>query len=101
MTAQRIKEISIRKILGASTASIVFLLSKDFTKLVLIAVIIAMPVGWYATKIGLMNFAYRINHTYDVFVLALVIALLVAFLTVSFHTFKVAMMNPAETLKAE
>jgi len=101
MTAQRVKEISIRKILGASTASIVFLLSKDFTQLVLIAVIIAIPVGWYATNLGLVNFAYRIEHSYDVFILSLIIALLVAFLTVSFHTFKLAMRNPAETLKME
>jgi len=101
MTAQRVKEISVRKILGASTANIIFLLSKDFTQLVLIAVIIAIPVGWYAINIGLMNFAYRIDHAYDVFALSLIIALLVAFLTVSFHTLKVALMNPAETLKTE
>ncbi len=101
MTAQRVKEIGIRKTLGASTTNIVFLLSKDFTKLVLIAVIIAIPVGWYATNIGLANFAYRIDNSYDVFALSLIIALLVAFLTVSFHTLKVAMMNPAETLKTE
>jgi len=101
MTAQRVKEIGIRKTLGASTTSIVFLLSKDFTKLVLIAVIIAIPLGWYATNIGLMNFAYRIDNSYDVFALSLIIALLVAFLTVSFHTLKVAIMNPAETLKTE
>ena len=101
MTAQRVKEIGIRKTLGASTANIVFLLSKDFTKLVLIAVIIAIPVGWYATNIGLMNFAYRIDNTYDVFVLSLILALLVAFLTVSFHTLKVALKNPAKTLKVE
>ena len=101
MTAQRIKEIGIRKTLGASTANIVFLLSKEFTQLVLLAVIIAIPVGWYATNIGLINFAYRIDSKVDIFALSLVLTLLVAFLTVSFHTFKVALMNPAETLKSE
>lgn len=101
MTAQRVKEIGIRKTLGASTFDIVLLLSKEFTQLVLIAVIVAIPVGWYATNIGLMNFAYRIDNSYDIFVLSLILALLVAFLTVSFHTLKVAMMNPAETLKTE
>ena len=101
MTAQRIKEIGIRKTLGASTSNIVFLLSKEFTFLVLIAVILAIPIGWYAINIGLANFAYRIDSTVDIFILSLLLALLVAFLTVSFHTFKVALMNPADTLKSE
>ena len=101
MTARRIKEIGIRKTLGASTSSIVYLLSKDFAKLVFIAVLLAIPLGWLAINIGLENFAYRIDSTLDVFILSLILALFVAFITVSFHTLKVATMNPAETLKTE
>ena len=101
MTARRIKEIGIRKTLGASVSNIVFLLSKDFIKLVIISTIIAIPIGWYAINLGLMNFAYRIDNTVDIFVLSIILALLIAFLTVSFHTLKVAMTNPAETLKTE
>ena len=73
---QRIKEIGVRKVLGASTGSIVGLLSKDFLKLVAIAAIIAFPVAWYAMHSWLQDFAYRINMPWWIFILAAIIAAL-------------------------
>ncbi|MEL7119277.1 MAG: ABC transporter permease [Bacteroidota bacterium] len=100
-TAQRIKEIGVRKTLGASLMNIVFLLSKDFTRLVLIAVVIAIPISYFITEKGLENFAYRINIRPEIYLFALLIALSIAFLTVSFHTLKAAMSNPVKSLRTE
>ena len=100
-TTQRIKEIGVRKTLGASLMNIVLLLSKDFTKLVLIAVVIAIPISYFITERGLENFAYRINLRPEIYLFALLIALSIAFLTVSFHTLKAAMSNPVKSLRTE
>lgn len=98
---QRIKEIGIRKVLGASVPGIVALLSKDFLKLVAIAVLIASPIAWYVMNKWLQDFAYRVNISWWVFVLATVIAMLIALITVSFQAIKAAISNPIKSLRAE
>ncbi len=98
---QRVKEIGIRKVLGASIPNIVRLLSKDFLKLVFIAFVIAIPVGWYATNQWLQDFAYRIDIKWWVFLLAGIIAAVIAFLTISFQTIKAAIANPIKNLRTE
>ncbi|MGH7599074.1 MAG: ABC transporter permease [bacterium] len=98
---RRTKEIGIRKVLGASVASIVSLLSSDFIKLVLLANLIAWPVGWYAMHKWLQGFAYRANLDGWTFVLASAGALGIALLTVSFQAIKAAVANPVESLRYE
>ncbi|MFD1145181.1 ABC transporter permease [Larkinella insperata] len=100
-TAQRTKEIGVRKVLGASVPNIVLLLSKDFLKLVLIAVILAAPVAWWAMDTWLQDFAYRINVEWWILVLAGVLAVTIAFLTVSFQSIKAALTNPVKSLRTE
>ncbi len=99
--SQRIKEIGIRKVLGASVAGIVVLLSKDFLKLVLIALCIATPIAWYAMSKWLEDFAYRIELTGGVFIVAGITALVLALLTVSFQAIKAAVANPVKSLRTE
>jgi putative ABC transport system permease protein len=101
-TAQkRIKEIGVRKVLGASVSSITLMLSEDFLKLVIIAILIAFPVCWYAMHQWLQGFAYHISLSWWVFLLAGGIALLIAFAAVCFQSVKAALANPAESLKNE
>ncbi len=101
MTQQRTKEIGIRKVLGASVSGIVVLLSKEFTKWVLLANILAWPIAWIAMNSWLQNFAYRIDVGWMTFLLAGLSALLVAFLTVSFQAIKAAVANPINSLRHE
>lgn len=98
---QRVKEIGIRKVLGASSGSITGMLSAQFLKLVGISVLIAIPVTWYAMHRWLQEFAYRIEIQWWVFVLAGALALTVAFITVSFQTIKAALTNPVKSLRSE
>jgi putative ABC transport system permease protein len=98
---QRTKEIGIRKVLGASVGSIVGLLSKDFIKLVIIALFIAAPIGWYFTNKWLEDFAYRINVSWLVFAIADVFAIGIAFATISVHALKAALTNPVKNLRTE
>jgi putative ABC transport system permease protein len=98
---QRIKEIGVRKTLGASVSSIVTLLSKDFLKLVAIAVLIASPLAWLAMNKWLDSFAYRIHINWSVFVITTVLALLIALITISFQAIKAALANPVESLRSE
>ncbi|NIR49132.1 FtsX-like permease family protein [candidate division KSB1 bacterium] len=98
---QRTKEIGIRKVLGASVAGIVGLLSKDFVKMVLIANVIAWPIAWYAMHRWLQNFAYRIDIDWFVFALAGGLALIIALATVSSQAIKAALINPVESLRYE
>ena len=101
-TAQvKFKEIGIRKVLGASVSGIVKLISKDFLKLVIIAIIIAIPVAWWAMNKWLDGFAYRVNISWWVFAMAGVLALLIALITVSFQAIKAAMANPVKSLRTE
>jgi putative ABC transport system permease protein len=98
---QRVKEIGIRKVLGASVTSVVTLLSKDFLKLVAVSFLIASPIAWYAVNQWLQDFAYRIDVRWWVFPLAGVIAILIALLTVSFQAIKAAIANPVKSLRTE
>jgi putative ABC transport system permease protein len=97
----RTKEIGVRKVLGASVSSIVALLSKDFLKLVLIAIVIASPIAWWAMNRWLQDFAYRIKIEWWVFALAGLLAVGIALLTVSFQSVKAALMNPVKSLRSE
>lgn len=101
MTQQRTKEIGIRKVLGASATNIVTLLSKDFLKLVGIALFIAIPVAWYWMNGWLNGFAYSIRPSWWMFALAGGIAILIAFLTVSYQSVRAAFANPIKALKDE
>jgi len=100
-TSQRIKEIGVRKVLGASVSSIVLLLSKDFIRLVLIANIIAFPLAWYVMQNWLKDFAYRINISWWFFAAAVVLAVFIALLTIIFQAIKAAIANPVKSLRTE
>ena len=98
---RRTREIGIRKVLGASVSSVVRLLSKEFLVLVIIAALIAFPLGWWAMNKWLEDFAYRIHIAWWVFPVAGIAALLIALLTVSFQAIKVALANPVKSLRTE
>jgi len=98
---RRKKEVGIRKVLGASTESVVMLLSKDFLILVVISLVIASPVAWIFMHQWLQNFAYRVHIDSWVFVVAATISLSIAFITVSFQAIKAAIANPVKSLRTE
>ncbi|MES2849626.1 MAG: ABC transporter permease [Bacteroidota bacterium] len=98
---QRTKEIGIRKVLGASVTQVSTMLSKEFIKLVFIASIIAFPLSWWAMNKWLQDFAYRVNISWTVFLLAGIAALSIALFTVSFQAIKAALANPVKSLRTE
>jgi ABC-type antimicrobial peptide transport system permease subunit len=98
---KRVKEIGVRKVLGASVPDIVSLLTKDFVILVLISVVIAAPLAWLGIHKWLQDFAYRIHIGWAAFIIAAVIAILIALITVSFQAIKAAIANPAKSLRTE
>jgi putative ABC transport system permease protein len=99
--SQRIKEIGIRKVLGADVTTIVTLLSKDFLKLVGVAAILAFPVAWYFMNNWLQDFAYRITMPWWVFIVSGIGAALIALFTISFQAIKAAIANPVNSLRTE
>lgn len=99
--AQRTKEIGIRKVLGASVPNILGLFTREFIKLVVLANLIAVPIAWYVMQQWLLNFAYRVNMQVGVFLLAGMLALLITVLTVSTQAIRVALTNPANSLRYE
>jgi putative ABC transport system permease protein len=98
---QRTKEVGIRKVLGASISSVMVMLTKDFTKWVVLANVIAWPIAWYAVNKWLQNFAYRIDITIWPFVLAGTSALAIAMFTVSWQAIRAATANPVKSLRYE
>jgi len=98
---RRRREVGIRKVLGASTENVVLLLSKDFITLVVISLIIASPVAWYFMNKWLQDFAYRISISWWMFVIAAIVAIGIAFITVSFQAIKAAIANPVKSLRTE
>ncbi|MEA5256972.1 FtsX-like permease family protein [Arcicella aquatica] len=100
-TQQRTKEIGIRKVLGASVSQIVKLLSKDFLKLVILGIVIASPIAYWAMNKWLQDFAYRVDISWWIFALAAIASIIIALISVSYQSIKAALMNPVKSLRAE
>jgi putative ABC transport system permease protein len=98
---QKIKEIGIRKVLGASVKSIVISLSRDFIRLTMIAIIIALPVAWWATAKWLQDFSYRTDINWTIYVAAAFLTILLSVVTVCFQAIKAAIANPVKALRTE
>ena len=101
MAENRIKEIGVRKVLGASISGITALLSKDFLKLVMISFVIASPVAWWMMHTWLQNYPYRVAIEWQVFVFAGVISFLISIITVSYQAIRAALANPVKSLRTE
>jgi ABC-type antimicrobial peptide transport system permease subunit len=101
MAEQRTKEIGVRKVLGASVLSLVYLLSSGITRLILIAIVIAIPLSWYAVNSWLSGFAYHINVSWLIFMTASMAALFIAWFTIGYESVKAAIVNPIKSLKTE
>jgi ABC-type antimicrobial peptide transport system permease subunit len=100
-TQKRIKEIGIRRVLGASSAGLVTLLAKDFVKLVLVALIVGFPIAWWAMTRWLDNYVYRIHITWWTFVVTGIVAMLISLMTISYQSIKAVMANPVKSLRTE
>jgi ABC-type antimicrobial peptide transport system permease subunit len=101
MAVQRIKEVGIRKVLGASAGNIVYLFSKEFIMLIAIAFVIATPIAWYFMHQWLEDYAYRIDVSWMIFFVSGIIAIVIALLTISFQAIKAALANPVKSLRSE
>ncbi len=100
-TGQRVKEIGVRKVLGASVAGIAAMVTKDFIRPVILAMLIAIPIAWWAMSQWLQDFIYRIQINWWVFLVAAAAAIIIAILTVSFQAIKAAVANPVKSLRSE
>lgn len=101
MSEQRSKELSIRKVLGATLFQVVILLSKDFIRLIVLAALLAFPVAYYVMNLWLATYAYRISMSFSLFIISGTLVLVVALLTVSYQSIKAALINPVVSLKSE
>jgi ABC-type antimicrobial peptide transport system permease subunit len=101
MTNQKTKEIGVRKVMGASVESIIFMFSKEYVMLIVIGFLLSAPVAWFAMSSFLDEFAYKINLGPGIFFLSLTITLLIALMTVGFKSFRAAITNPIESLRYE
>jgi len=101
MAIQRTKEVGIRKTLGASVSSIVYLFSKEFTILIIVAFAISVPLGWYFMNKWLQNFTYQIHIGPGIFLLAISVSVIIAWLTVGYKAVKAALVNPVKSLRSE
>lgn len=101
MIEQRAKEIGIRLVMGASLKNIFNLLTIDFIKLVIISIVIAVPIAWYAMQQWLQDFAYRINITWHIFAVAGIVAILIALVTISYQSIRAGLVNPIKSLRSE
>ncbi len=101
MISRRVREIGIRKVLGASTTNITFLVNKEFTKLVFLSFLVATPLAWYFISIWLNDFAYKVDLGWWIYASAGIIAIFISWVTISFQSIKAALANPIESLKSE
>ena len=101
MATQRIKEVGIRKVLGASVSSIVYLFSKEFILLILIAFVIAAPIAWWFMHKWLLDYVYRIDMAWWIFLLGGIASIVIALITVGFQAIKAAIANPVKSLRTE
>jgi ABC-type antimicrobial peptide transport system permease subunit len=101
MSAQRTKEIGIRKVLGASVAGVALMLAREFIFLIILAMVIASPIAYYLIHQWLGNFAYRVNISWELFARAGIAAALIAMLTISYQAVKAALANPVKSLRAD
>jgi predicted permease len=101
MAVQRTKEVGIRKVLGASARNIIYLLSKEFTVLIIIAFIISAPIAWYIMHQWLQNYTYRIPLSASIFILAIISSIFIAWITVAHRAIKAALQNPVKSLRTE
>jgi len=101
MAVQRTKEVGIRKTLGASVSSIVYLFSKEFTILIIVAFAISVPIGWYLANKWLQSFSYKINIGPGIFLLAITLSVVIAWITVGYKAIIAALANPVKSLRSE
>ena len=101
MSVQRTKEIGIRKVLGASVKSIIYLFSKEFTVLIIIGFLVAAPIAYYMMNDWLQHFVFRVPINAGVFIIAILASVIIAWLTVGYKSLKAALKNPVVSLKSE